>query len=155
MSGLGAAGRDAAAQALCVVILGVAVWQASHFSLEMVAWTVLGVYLLRALLVSYLALQLVAGTWGQITRALTGPFVLGLLAAVLAWSTDALLIKTVPGPMLRLCIDIGFVGTVIGILLLWLGRYLLSSETLAVAATIAAKLPAPFAAYLKSWEPAK
>ncbi len=155
MSGLGAAGRDAAAQALCVVILGVAVWQASHVSLEMVAWTVLGVYLLRALLVSYLALQLVAGTWGQITRALTGPFVLGLLAAVLAWSTDALLIKTVPGPMLRLCIDIGFVGTVIGILLLWLGRYLLSSETLAVAATIAAKLPAPFAAYLKSWEPAK
>lgn len=155
MGGLGAAGRDAAAQAVCVVILGVAVWVASQVSLERVAWTVLGVYLLRALLVTYLALGLVSGTWGQIMRALTGPLVLGLLAALLAWSADALLIKVVASPMLRLCMDIGFTGSVISVLLLWLGRHLLSSETLAVAATIAAKLPAPFSACMKNWEVAR
>lgn len=155
MSGLDAAGRDAAAQAVCVVILGVAVWQASQVSLEMVAWAVLGVYLLRALLVSYLALGLVAGTWGQFSRALVGPLVLGLLAALLAWSVDALLIKVVASPILRLCMDIGFTGIVIGVLLLWMGRHLLSGETLAVTATIAARLPAPFAACMKNWEPAR
>jgi O-antigen/teichoic acid export membrane protein len=155
MSGLGAAGRDAAAQAICVLILIPAVWLASQVSLAMVAWSVLGVYLLRALLVSYLALGLVAGSWGQITRALIGPLVLGLLAALLAWSADALLSKVVISPMLRLCMDIGFTGTVTGVLLLWLGRHLLSRETLAVAATIAAKLPVPFAACMKSWEIAR
>lgn len=149
MSGLGAAGRDAAAQAVCVVILGGAVWLASQVSLERVAWAVLGVYLLRALLVAYLVLGLVAGTWGQITRALIGPFALGLLAALLAWSMDALLIKTVISPLLRLCMDIGFTGAVVTGLLLRLGRHLFSSETLAVIASIAADLPAPFAAYLK------
>lgn len=155
MTGLGAAGRDAAAQAVCVVILGVAVWLAAQVSLEMVVWAVLGVYLLRALLVSYLAMRLVAGTWWQIARALTGPLVLGLLAALLAWSADAMLMKVVASPVLRLCMDIGFTGSVISLLLLWMGRYLLSSETLAIVATIAAKLPAPLAAAMKNWEVAR
>lgn len=152
MNGLGAAGRDAAAQAVCAVILGAAVWQASKVSLELVAWAVLGAYLLRALLVTYLALGLVAGTWGQIARALSGPLVLGLLAALLAWSADALLIEAVTSPMLRLCMDIGITGSVIGVLLLRFGRHLLSSESLAVAATIAARLSVPFAAWVKKRE---
>ena len=155
MSGLGAAGRDAAVQAVCVVVLVVAVWLTAQVSLAMVAWAVFGVYLLRALLVSYVALGLVDGTGEQITRALIGPLVLGLLAALLSWSADALLINIVTSPMLRLFMDLGFTGSVIGVLLLWLGRHLLSSETLSVAATIAAKLPAPFAACLKNWEPAR
>jgi len=155
LSGLGAAGRDAAAQAVCVVILVVSVWLASQVSLEMVAWAVLGTYLLRALLVSYLALGLVAGTWEQIARALAGPLVLGLLAALLAWSADALLNNVVAGPLLRLSMVLGFTGSVIGVLLLWSGRHLLSGETLAVAASIAAKLPAPFAACMKNWEVAR
>ena len=155
MSGLGAAGRDAAVQAVCVVVLVVAVWLTAQVSLAMVAWAVFGVYLLRALLVSYVALGLVDGTGEQITRALIGPLVLGLLAALLSWSADALLINIVTSPMLRLFMDLGFTGSVIGVLLLWLGRHLLSSETLSVAATIATKLPAPFAACLKNWEPAR
>jgi PST family polysaccharide transporter len=155
MSGLGAAGRDAAAQAVCVVILGVAVWLAAQVSLAMVAWAVLAVYLLRALLVSYLALGLVNGTGGQIARALAGPLVLGLLAALLCGSADALLAKEVASPVLRLCMDIGLTGAVIGVLLLRFGRQLLSAETLAVAASIAAKLPAPFATCMKNWEPAR
>jgi PST family polysaccharide transporter len=155
MSGLGAAGLDAASQAICVVILGVAVWLASQVSLEMVAWIVLGVYLLRAILVSHLVLGLVDGTWGQVLRALAGPAVLGLLAALLAWLMDALLIGVVASPMLRFCMDIGFTGSGIGVLLLWLGRHLLSDETLTVVATIAPKLPAPFASCVKSWSVAR
>jgi PST family polysaccharide transporter len=151
MSGLGAAGRDAAAQALCVVILGVAVWLAAHISLERVAWTVLGVYFLRAILVTYLSLGLVAGTWGQILRALIGPLTLGVLAALLAWTMDALLLKVVLNPMLRMCIDIGFTATVVGLLLLWFGRYLLSAEAASVAVSIVAKLPKPFAIRMKNW----
>ncbi|TXT25662.1 MAG: polysaccharide transporter PST family [Gallionellaceae bacterium] len=155
MSGLGAVGRDAAAQAACAVILAGAVWQASHVSLETVAWAVLGVYLLRAALISHLALGLVAGTWRQVARALIGPLALGLLAALLARSADGLLVELVSGPLLRLCVDIGFTGGVIGILLLWFGRYLLAAESVAVAAKIAAKLPAPFAACVRKWEPAR
>lgn len=155
MSGLGAAGRDAASQAICVLILIPAVWLAAQVSLEMVAWAVLLVYLLRALLVSHLALGLVAGTWGQIMRALVGPIVLGLLAALLAWSIDAWLLKGVPNPMQRLFIDIGLTAALIMGLLLWLGRYLLSSETLAVTANIVAKLPRPFAVCMSHWEPAR
>lgn len=155
MSGLGAAGRDAAAQAVCVVILGVAVWLAAQVSLQMVAWAVLGVYLLRALLVSYLALGLVAGTWGQIARALTGPLVLGLLAALLAWATDALLIKVVANPMLLLCLDLGVAGMATVLLLLWQGKRLFCSETLSVLVKMAARLPAPLAACMKRWELAR
>lgn len=155
LGGLGAAGRDAASQAVCVVILVVAVWFAAQVSLQMVAWTVLGVYVLRALLVSYLVLRLVAGTGGQILRALAGPALLGLLAALLAWTTDATIISLVENPALRLCIDIGMTGGVIGALLLWLGRHLLSAETLAVSASIASRLPSPIAACIKHWELAR
>lgn len=155
MTGLGAAGKDAAAQAICVVILVVAVWLAAQVSLVMVAWAVLGVYLVRSLLIAYLALGLVAGTWGQYFRALKGPLILGLLAAMLAWLVDALLINIVVNPLLRLFMVLGFTAIVIAGLLLWLGRHLLSSETLEVSANIAAKLPAPYAAYLKNWEPAR
>lgn len=155
LSGLGAAGKDALAQALCVVILVVAVWLAAGVSLVVVAWTVLGVYLLRALLVTYLALGIVAGTWGQFVRALTGPFALGVLAALLTWATDALLLKIVTSPLLRMLIDIAFAATAIGALLLWFGRHLLSIETLSVGANIGARLPAPLAACMKNWEPAR
>jgi len=155
MGGLGAAGLDAASQSICVVILGVAVWLASRVSLEMVAWVVLGVYLLRAVLIFYLVMGLVASTWGQFFRALVGPVGLGLLAALLAWSGDALLIKVVASPMLRLCMDIGCTGSVIGVLLLWLGRHLLSVETLAVVETMTSRLPAPFAYCVKSWSVAR
>jgi PST family polysaccharide transporter len=154
MSGLGAAGRDAASQAICVLLLIPAVWLAAQVSLEMVAWVVFLVYLLRALLVSHLVLGLVAGTWGQIVRALKGPVVLGLLAALLAGSFDALLLQEVHNPLLRLFIDIGLTAALVMGLLLWLGRYLLSSETLGVTANIASKLPKPFAACMRHWEPA-
>jgi O-antigen/teichoic acid export membrane protein len=155
MSGLGAAGRDAAAQALCVLILGVAVWLAAQVSLERVAWAVLGVYFLRAILVTYLSLGLVAGTWGQILRALIGPLALGFLAALLAWTMDALILKAVLNPMLRMCIDIGFPAIVVGSLLLWFGQFFLSAETASVAVSIAAKLPTPFAICMKKWGAAR
>jgi O-antigen/teichoic acid export membrane protein len=155
MSGLGAAGRDAASQAICVMILVPAVWLAAQLSLGTVAWAVLGVYLLRALLVSYLALKLVAGTWRQFMSAVAGPLALGLLTALLAWTADTLLLTVVTSPVLRLCMDVGAAGSAAALVLLGFGRYLLSGETLAVAATIAAKLPAPVAACLKNWEPAR
>ena len=155
MSGLGAAGKDAVSQLVCAVILIVGVWLAASISLVVVAWTVLGVYLLRALLVAYLVLGMVAGTWGQFARALTGPFALGVLAALLIWVTNELLLKVVPVPMPRMLLDIGFTGMVTGALLLWMGRYLLSSETRSISANIAPRLPAPFAACMKNWEPAR
>jgi hypothetical protein len=116
---------------------------------------VFGVYLLRALLVAYLALGMVAGTWGQFARALIGPFALGLLAALLASAADTLLFKDVVSPLPRLFLDIGFTAALIGALLLWLGRHLLSNETLTVASSIGTRLPAPFAACMKKWEPAR
>lgn len=150
MTGLGAAGMDAASQAICVLILVPAVWLASQVSLSAVAWTVLLVYLLRAVLVSYLALRLVSGKWIQLLRALVGPMFLGLFAALIAGLVDSAF-KDIGGPMLRLCFGLGLSGSATVLLLLWKGRYLLCAETLSVLVKMAARFPKPLSVHIVSW----
>ena len=151
MTGLGAAGTDAVSQAICVLILVPAVWLASQISLEAVAWTILGVYLLRAALVSYLALRLVSGTWIQMLNALAGPLFLGAFAALIAGVTDTLLSGIVSSPMLRLCLALGIAGSATTFLLLWQGRYVLCSETRSVVMKMATRFPMSLAIHVKRW----
>ena len=151
MTGLGAAGTDAVSQAICVLILVPAVWLASQVSLEAVAWTILGVYLLRAVLVSYLALRLVSGTWIQMLNALAGPVFLGVLAALIAGLVDTVLSGIVSSPMLRLSLGLGTAGSATVFLLLWQGRHLLCSETRSVVMKMATRFPKPLAARVTSW----
>jgi PST family polysaccharide transporter len=151
LAGLGAAGLDAASQAICVLILIPAVWLASQISLEAVAWTVLSVYLLRAALVSYLALRLVSGTWVQMLRALAGPALLGLFAALIAGFVDAALANTVYSPMIRLCLGLGMAGSATVSLLLWQGRHLFCPETLSVLVKMAAGFPRPIGPHIAGW----
>jgi PST family polysaccharide transporter len=151
MSGLGAAGRDAAAQAVCVVVLSITVWFAAQISLAYVAWVILGVYILRAFLVTYLALGLVSGEWMQVFNALVGPILLGCIAALIAWVVDVTMLSVVFNSMLRLCLDISIVATVLIFVLLKFGQHFLSSESISVAGSIATRLPLPLSASIKSW----
>jgi PST family polysaccharide transporter len=150
MTGLGAAGKDAASQGVCVLVLVPAVWLASQVSLAAVAWTILVVYLLRALLVSYLALRLISGTWTQLLRALVGPMFLGLFAAMTAGLIDTAFMD-IGSPMLRLCLGLGLSNSATALLLLWKGRYLLCAETISVVVKMAARFPRPLSNHIESW----
>lgn len=149
MTGLGKAGMDAFSQGLCVLVLVPVVWLASNISLETVAWGVLAVYLLRAILVAYLAMRLVSGQLQQILKALLGPVMLGCVAAIIAATLDI----TVSGlnPIISLSVVLSATATATLLLLLWQGKNLLCAQTRFVLMKMVGKFPKPLASYVIAW----
>lgn len=151
ITGFGAAGQDAAVQAVCVAILLPVVWLASQLSLEAVAWAVLGVYCLRALLISCLALRLVSGSWQQFVHALAGPVLLGLLAAMLSALLDRVLTQYVHSDLLRLGLVLGLAAVAIVLLLIWQGKFLFCPHTRSILVKVSCKLPRAMGVRIANW----
>ena len=149
LTGLGKAGTDAFSQGVCLVVLLPVVWLASNISLEAVAWGVLGVYLLRAMLVAYLAMRLVSCQWHQVLKTLLGPLMLGCVAAAISSCLDTVVSGL--NPMMSLFIVLGGTATATITLLLWQGKNLLCSETRFVLIKMIDKLPKPLASFLIGW----
>jgi O-antigen/teichoic acid export membrane protein len=142
MLGMGKAGMEAAAQAIGILVLILATIIAAKISLAAVAWAVLVVYMLRAVLVTRLAIGLVAINIFSLARALVGPLMLGVASAALAWSIDEVLKEEGLGPVARLALGTGFTGAIIGAAALLLGRWLLCGEARSVLLQASSHVPA-------------
>jgi len=128
MQGMGRAGMEAVSQGIGLIVLIVVVIAAARISLAAVAWAVLGVYLLRAWLVTRLAAGLVLAPASALLRALVGPVLLAVLAALLTWSADHWLAAALPHPGLRFIVVMGAVAiTVMLAIGLW-GRWIFCAE---------------------------
>ena len=149
MAGLGKAGLDLFSQGLCVIILVPVVLLASNISLEAVAWGVLAVYVLRGILVVYLAMRLVSGQLQQILKALLGPVILGCVAAIIASTLDVVVSGLTP--MISVSVVMSVTATATILLLLWQGQNLLCAETRFVLMKMVDKFPKPLASFVMGW----
>jgi PST family polysaccharide transporter len=149
MLGLGRAGKEAVTQTLGLVVMVIAVIAAARISLVAVAWTVLLVYLLRALLVTRLAVQVSGLDGAAIVRALAGPAWLAGLAAAVAGSVDQL--STAQHPVLRLIIDLGITGAVVAALIFLLGRRVFCIEAKHLLWQARPHLPGVLQEWVRRW----
>lgn len=120
--------REIRAQGLCFLVAVVVFGFAVHASVLVLAWSVMGIYGLRFLLMTYPVTRVLQLSWGAIARALRGAV---MLAAVLGFATWAVQRATVA--LHSSYAETGVVllllnGTVLAALLLVAGRWLLSAE---------------------------
>jgi PST family polysaccharide transporter len=151
MQGLGRAGMEAAAQGIGFVVLVVAVIAAARISLAAVAWAVLGVYLLRAWLVTRLATGLVLAPTGALLRALAGPLLLALLAAALAGALDQGLASLLPSAGARFVVALGLSAVVILLAIGAGGRWLFCAEAKVLLRKVRPHLPPCLGGMLLHW----
>jgi len=93
-----------------------ALWAVQH-SLAMMAWTVLGLFLLRTLLFTVLATRQIGVSLGECARVLRGGVVLSLLTALAAWGVDHLLADGSLGMQARLAIIVVTSGLTVTLVL--------------------------------------
>lgn len=149
MLGLGRAGMEASAQALGLLIMVLIVIAAARISLAAVAWAVLLTYLLRALLVTRLAIGLVGLRGFSVVRALAGPILLGVLAAVVAGSVDYLM--SGQHPVIRLMADIGMAAAVVVVVIWLLGRWVFCIEAKHMIWQARFHIPVALQALVRQW----
>lgn len=92
-------------------------WFAAQHSLAALAWTVLGLFLLRTVLFTVLATRQIALPLADCARALRGGLVLSLLTALAAWGADHLLADLLPGNQARLAAIIAACGLAVALAL--------------------------------------
>lgn len=151
MQGLGRAGLEATSQGVGFVVLVVAVIVAASYSLAAVAWVVLAVYCLRAWLVMRLSSSMMSIPASAILRALAGPMVLAILAALLAWQFDAGLARWVAQPGLRFLVVLGLSALVVLVALLAGGRWLFCTEARTLLSQARPHLPLRLGTMLAHW----
>lgn len=149
MLGLGRAGMEAGMQAIGLIVMVAVVIAAAMESLAAVAWAVLMVYLLRALLVTRLATGLVGLKWIAIVSALAGPTLLAGLAAAVASAADWLL--SAQHPVVRLFIDLGIAAATVVALILLLGRRVLCIEAKHLLWQARSHLPGVLQEWVRRW----
>ena len=149
MLGLGRAGMEASAQALGLLVMVVIVIAGARISLAAVAWAILLVYLLRALLVTRLAIGLIGLQSLSVVRALAGPALLGVVAAAMASSVDYFM--SGQHPIIRLLVDIGMAAAIVGIFIWLLGRWIFCLEAKHVIWQARSHIPAALHALIRRW----
>lgn len=77
-------------------------WIAAQVSLAALAWTVLGLFVLRTLLFTQLAIRQIALGWVDCARALRGGVTLAACVALAAWGADHALANLLPSNPARL-----------------------------------------------------
>ena len=150
MQGLGRAGLEAVSQGIGLLALIVGVIAAASISLEAVAWVVLAVYCLRAWLVTRLAAGLVSIPASAILRALAGPLVLALFAALLGRLLDIWLAGWL-GPGWRFVFVIGLSASAVLLAVLAGGRWLFCAEARDMLSRARSHLPHPLNGMLAHW----
>lgn len=119
-------------------------WIAVQYSLALLAWTVLGLFVLRALLFTRLAIRQIAVSWADCARTLRGGLALALFAGLAAWGTDHALANQMPGNPARLAAIITACGLAVAIALRLLPR-LLTPDLVDIIKPGLARLPRPVA----------
>ena len=151
MQGLGRAGTEAAAQGIGLIVLVVAVIAAARLSLAAVAWAVLGVYLLRAWLVTRLAAELVLAPASALLRALSGPVLLAVLAAALARALDQGLAALISQPGARFLVTLSLAAAAVFVAIGLGGRWFFCSEAKALLGKAQPHLPPRLGGVLLYW----
>lgn len=77
-------------------------WQAAQVSLTVLAWSVLGLFVVRTLVFTRLAIRQIGVRWLDCALALRGGVVLAACVATAAWGTDQALLQAMPGHAARL-----------------------------------------------------
>jgi len=151
MLGLGRAGMEAAAQGVGVLVLFGATVFAAQTSLAAVAWAVLAVYLLRAFLVTRLAMGLVSIEVLSLAKALVGPMMLGVISALSAGYANQVLAAVLPGSFSLLAADIVLAAMAVTIATLSLGRWFFCMEAKAVLLQAQPHLPSVLGRLIGHW----
>lgn len=151
MQGLGRAGMEAASQGIGFIVLVIAVIAAARISLAAVAWAVLGVYLLRAWLVTRLATGLVHAPASALLRALAGPLLLAMLAAALAAAVDRGLASLLPQFGARFVVALGVAAAAVLLAIGVGGRWLFCAEAKALMHKARPHLPPRLGGMLLRW----
>lgn len=130
MAGMGKAGREMYAQFLSLVLFVGALWWASGYTIQVVAWTVLLTYVLRFFLMTHVALNLLHGSWRAVLVALRGPAILAVISAAMSFGVDSELRPVALPDPLRLVI-VGGTGALVTLLGFVLGQRWLVSQPVA------------------------
>lgn len=86
--GIGKVERELHVQLITAVIMIPTMFIASRYSLQMVAWSVLCIYFLRFVLVTWISLYMIGAFWFEVLRVLRGSIILSLCTAIVIWSAD-------------------------------------------------------------------
>lgn len=124
-------------------------WVAAQASLAALAWTVLGLFILRTLLFTWLAIRQIAVTWVDCARALRGGLTLAVCVSLAAWGGDHALMAMLPGNQGRLAVVILVCALTVALAVRGLPN-LLTSDLADIARNGLARLPRP-AARAASW----
>lgn len=120
--------REIRAQGVCLLVAVLVFGLAVHASVLVLAWSVLGIYALRFLLMTYPVKQVLSLSWGAIARALSGSAVLAALLALTTWALQRATVA-LHGSYAETGIALLFTdGLVLAALLVLAGRWLLSAE---------------------------
>ncbi|ODU50482.1 MAG: hypothetical protein ABS92_02955 [Thiobacillus sp. SCN 63-374] len=90
---------------------------AVQFSLAALAWTVLGLFFLRTLLFTVLAIRQIGLPLTECARALRGGVALSLLTGFAAWGADQFFAELLPGNQVRLAAIIAVCGLTVSLAL--------------------------------------
>lgn len=143
LTGTGKAGHEMWVQFIALCLLASALWVASHYSVVMVAWSVLAVYLVRLVLICDVTLRAVGARWGSAMSALAGPAVLGVITAMAGYGADILAGHFAASPVLKLGIVV-FAAFASGTLVFGLmGRHLATAPVQWLMDELAPRLPKP------------
>lgn len=126
-----------------------ALWAVQH-SLAAMAWTVLGLFLLRTLLFTVLAARQIGVSLAECARVLRGGVQLSLLTALAAWGTDYFLSESPLGMQARLAIVVGSCWLAVMLILRSLPN-LLTSDLSALLENGVRRLPAGFGRAAVNW----
>lgn len=124
-------------------------WVAAQVSLAALAWTVLGLFVLRTLLFTQIAIRQIALGWVDCARALRGGVTLATCVALAAWGADHALANLLPSNPARLAAIIVACTLTLTLALRLLPR-LLTADLTALLRSGLVRLPRP-AARVARW----
>lgn len=141
LTGIGQPHKEFIAQIVSWLFMVPALILASHYSLEVVAWSVLGVYIVRFLILISMSLHAIDEKIQNLINILFVPLVIAVILSAFAFSIDRLLLSAEFGPTLRLILVIVFCALSYLVLLFLFRKQIVRGPTKSFLITIQDKLP--------------
>ncbi len=149
LCGLGRPELEFWPQALSCVVAAIAFFTAARFSLESIAWALLGVMVVRFAAIAGFTFHLLKIRWGEAAAPIAGRVVFSAIFGAAIWCVDRGLRTVHAAATLRLAVEIA----VSAVLLLWMAtkaaRTTFGGRTVRFLLTYGGHLPAWYVAQLK------